>query len=148
MRLRETGSVGITLAMASKQTILVTGAAGFIGSHVVDELVARGHEVVAMDDLSGGFRDNVNPKAQFVEGSVVNAALIGKLFEQYRFEYVILDANEQQFPPPITQEFFDSFHKNPNYRLIFAETNVFVFQRLGGESDWKIPPSEVHSAEE
>jgi len=65
-----------------------------------------------------------------------------------QFEYVILDANEGQFPPPITQEFFDSFHKNPNYRLIFAETNVFVFQRLGGESDWKIPPPEVHSAEE
>lgn len=65
-----------------------------------------------------------------------------------QFEYVILDANERQFPPPITQEFFDSFHKNPTYRLVFAESGVFVFQRLGGESDWRIPTPTVHSSEE
>jgi uncharacterized membrane protein len=57
-----------------------------------------------------------------------------------QFEYVILDANERQYPPLITQEFFDSFYKNPEYRMVFAENNVFVFQRLGGESDWKIKP--------
>ena len=57
-----------------------------------------------------------------------------------QFEYVMLDANERQYPPIITQEFFDSFYRNPEYRLIFAENNVFVFQRLGGESDWKIKP--------
>jgi UDP-glucose 4-epimerase len=39
--------------------ILVTGAAGFIGSHVTEELVNRGHQVTALDDLSGGFIDNV-----------------------------------------------------------------------------------------
>lgn len=55
-----------------------------------------------------------------------------------QFEYVILDANERQYPPPITQEFFNSFSRNPNYRLLFGQNNVFVFQRLGGESDWKI----------
>lgn len=65
-----------------------------------------------------------------------------------QFEFVIIDANERQYPPPITQEFFDTFARNPEYRPIFAESNVFVFQRLGGESDWKIPPPEVHSAEE
>lgn len=56
-----------------------------------------------------------------------------------QFEYVILDANERQYAPPITQEFFDSFARNPKYKLLLAEQNVFVFQRLGGESDWKIP---------
>ena len=40
--------------------ILVTGAAGFIGSHVVDELIAMGYNVIALDDLSGGFFENVN----------------------------------------------------------------------------------------
>lgn len=57
-----------------------------------------------------------------------------------QFEFVVLDANERQYPPFVTQEFFDSFLKNPRYRLVFAENHVFIFQRLGGESDWKIKP--------
>jgi UDP-glucose 4-epimerase len=67
---------------------LVTGGAGFIGSHVVDALVARSVPVVAMDDLSGGFRDNVNPRATFVEGSVCDAGLVESLFRQHRFGQV------------------------------------------------------------
>jgi UDP-glucose 4-epimerase len=45
--------------------VLVTGGAGFIGSHVVDAYVAAGHEVVIVDDLSTGHRENLNPKAKF-----------------------------------------------------------------------------------
>ncbi|MEK7073336.1 MAG: GDP-mannose 4,6-dehydratase [Patescibacteria group bacterium] len=50
--------------------ILVTGGAGFIGSHLVDALVARGHRVTVLDDLSTGSRGNINPRAQFVRGDV------------------------------------------------------------------------------
>ena len=46
--------------------ILVTGGAGFIGSHVVDAFVAGGHDVIALDDLSTGHRLNVNPRARLV----------------------------------------------------------------------------------
>ena len=68
--------------------VLVTGAAGFIGSHVCDHLVNAGYNVIALDDLSGGFEDNVNKNAVFVKGSVTDAELINTLFAEHRFEYV------------------------------------------------------------
>jgi len=52
--------------------ILVTGGAGFIGSHVVDAYVAAGHEVVIVDDLSTGKRENLNPKARFAELDILD----------------------------------------------------------------------------
>jgi UDP-glucose 4-epimerase len=68
--------------------VLVTGAAGFIGSHVCDHLVNAGYDVVALDDLSGGFEDNVNPKAKFVQGSITDVDLVNRLFEENKFTYV------------------------------------------------------------
>lgn len=67
---------------------LVTGAAGFIGSHVCDELLKMGHKVVAMDDLSGGFLENVPARAKFVKGQVEDKILVAKLFKQHKFDYV------------------------------------------------------------
>ena len=68
--------------------VLVTGAAGFIGSHVCRHLANQGHQVVGLDDLSGGFRDQVPSGAQFVEGSVTDAALVQRLFAEHQFEHV------------------------------------------------------------
>ena len=69
-------------------TSLVTGGAGFMGSHVADHLLAMGHDVVSLDDLSGGFPDNVPKGARFVQGSVTDHELIDALFRQHRFRYV------------------------------------------------------------
>ncbi|MDQ2862326.1 MAG: NAD-dependent epimerase/dehydratase family protein [Bacteroidota bacterium] len=68
--------------------VLVTGAAGFVGSHVCDHLIDNGYKVVALDDLSGGFEDNVNSKATFVKGSVNDEELINRLFSEHQFTYV------------------------------------------------------------
>lgn len=67
---------------------LVTGGAGFIGSHVAAECVRLGHRTVVLDDLSGGFRDQSPAGAEFVEGSVSDANLVRTLFQQHRFDYV------------------------------------------------------------
>ena len=67
---------------------LVTGGAGFMGAHVSRALLDDGHEVVVLDDLSGGFRDNVDDRARFVEGSICDEALVHKLFASERFERV------------------------------------------------------------
>lgn len=69
-------------------SVLVTGGAGFIGSHVAEALLAHGHRVVAMDDLSGGFRENVPEGAVFVDGSINDARLVERLFDEHRFAYV------------------------------------------------------------
>jgi UDP-glucose 4-epimerase len=69
-------------------TILVTGAAGFIGSHVTEALVNRGHSVIALDDLSGGYAENVVPGAEFIQGSINDVALVDRLFAHHRFEHV------------------------------------------------------------
>jgi UDP-glucose 4-epimerase len=60
---------------------LITGGAGFIGSHLVDALITRGDAVLVLDDLSTGSRDNLGPamrsdRVELVEGSVVDAALV------------------------------------------------------------------------
>jgi len=69
-------------------TSLVTGGAGFIGSHVADELLSHGHKVVVLDDLSGGFEDNVPSGAVFVKGSILDVELVDRLFERYNFANV------------------------------------------------------------
>lgn len=71
-----------------KVSVLVTGGAGFIGSHVADDLLSRGFHVVILDDLSGGFRSNVNVRATFVKGSITNTRLVNSLFEKHNFAYV------------------------------------------------------------
>jgi UDP-glucose 4-epimerase len=69
-------------------TSLVTGGAGFIGSHVVKHCLAMGHTVIVLDDLSGGFEDHIPSGATFVKGSVYDHELVTALFQQYRFDYV------------------------------------------------------------
>ena len=60
--------------------ILVTGGAGFIGSHVVDRYLADGHDVVVVDDLSTGKRENLNPQAAFHQLDIRDVAALGKVF--------------------------------------------------------------------
>jgi UDP-glucose 4-epimerase len=74
--------------MHRKPCALVTGAAGFMGSHLVDCLLDRGMRVVGLDDLSGGFVENVNSQSTFIRGSITDHHLIDAIFEEHGFDYV------------------------------------------------------------
>ncbi|RJR07487.1 NAD-dependent epimerase/dehydratase family protein [Candidatus Parcubacteria bacterium] len=67
--------------------VLVTGGAGFIGSHIVDALIGAGHDVVVIDDLFTGHEKNVNPKARFYKLDIRDAALFD-LFAVEKFDIV------------------------------------------------------------
>lgn len=62
--------------------ILITGGAGFIGSHLTDALIARGYRAVVLDNLSGGKRAHVNAAAEFVQGDVTEPAHLEPIFAQ------------------------------------------------------------------
>jgi len=68
--------------------ILVTGGAGFIGSHVVDALIERGHEVIVVDDLSTGKREHLNPQAKFYHLDIRDAQGLEEVFATERPEIV------------------------------------------------------------
>lgn len=71
-----------------KYTSLVTGGAGFIGSHVANHCLRMGHSVVVLDDMSGGFIENVPPGAHFIRGSITDVSLVQKIFMDFKIDYI------------------------------------------------------------
>lgn len=68
--------------------ILVTGGAGFIGSHIADALIADGHAVTVLDDLSTGREENVPKKATFIQADIRDAAAVEKVFSDHEPDVV------------------------------------------------------------
>ena len=69
--------------------ILVAGGAGYIGSHMVKDLVEHGQDVVVADNLSTGHRDAINPKAKFYEGDIRDRKFLDKIFDNENIEAVV-----------------------------------------------------------
>lgn len=87
--------------------ILVTGGAGFIGSHVVDLYLQEGHDVIVLDDLSTGRRSNLNPNARFYEMDIRDPA-VREVFEQERPEVVNHHAAQMDVRKSIHDPLFDA----------------------------------------
>lgn len=87
--------------------VLVTGGAGFIGSHIVDALIEQGHRVVVVDNLATGFLENINPGARFYKMSVCDAELTN-IFEQERPEIVSHQAAQMVITRSMDEPIFDA----------------------------------------
>lgn len=83
---------------------LVTGGAGFIGSNLTDALIDQGHEVTVLDNLSTGKKENINPKAKFVEADITNLEQIKPHFEgvDYVFHLAALPRVQVSIEDPVT----------------------------------------------
>jgi len=84
-------------------TWLVTGGAGYIGAHVVRAMVRAGQRVVALDDLSTGARDRVDPGAAFVQGSVLDADLLARVLAEHEVHGVVHIAAKKQVGESVAQ---------------------------------------------
>jgi len=119
--------------------ILVTGGAGFIGSHLVDGLIAQGHKVVVVDDLSTGKRKNLNPAARFYQVDIRDSSL-RDVFERERPEVVDHHAAQASVKVSVGDPFGDAqvnilgslnlMQNCLNYgvsKLIFASTGGAIY---------------------
>ena len=77
--------------------VCVTGGAGFIGSHLVDRLIALGHTVLVIDNLTTGVREFVNPKATFIEMDVRDPN-IESIFADFKPQVVFHEAAQTMVP--------------------------------------------------
>lgn len=111
---------------------LVTGAAGFLGSHVARHLLALGMDVVAVDDLSGGYLDNVPKGAQWVHASVTDLPAMERVFGDGAFEFVFhLAAYAAEGLSPFVRRFNYQNNLQGSVNLInlslLAQIKCFVF---------------------
>ena len=91
-------------------TVLVTGGAGYIGSHTVYALLDRGDNVVVLDDLSTGMKAQVGEKAVFVQGDVADTALVTKILADHRVDSVIHFAGSIVVPDSVADPL--GYYKN------------------------------------
>ncbi len=142
----------LNLLIIINLNILVTGGAGFIGSHISDALIAEGHSVVVLDNLSSGRIENLNPNAQFVEGDVRDKALISQIFKSHRFDAVNHHAAQMDVRKSVADPSFDAdvnilgainlleaSREHSVKRFIFASTGGAIY----GEQDY-FPADENH----
>ena len=132
--------------------VLVTGGAGFIGSHLVDALVEAGHGVVVVDDLSSGRKENINPKATFYQLDIRSESL-RDVFRKERIEIVDHHAAQMDVRRSVADPQFDATvnvigflnlmeagRRNGLKKVIFASTGGAIY----GEPDYT-PQDEAHA---
>lgn len=133
-------------------TILVTGGAGFIGSHIVDALLTAGHTVHILDDLSGGRRENV-PSGAVLHEMDIRSAGVSELWSKHRFEVMFHLAAQMDVRRSVADPSYDADvnvrgflnlmeagRANGLRKVVFSSTGGAIY----GEPE-QVPQDEQHS---
>jgi len=117
-------------------TVLVTGGAGFIGSHIVDALIQQGHKVVVVDNLSTGSEENINPAAKFYHMSICDDEL-KKVFQQEKPEMVSHHAAQAVVIKSMSEPLFDAEQNilgslNVIHNCMEFNVNKIIYASSGG----------------
>ena len=88
--------------------VLVTGGAGFIGSHIVDQLLAAGHQACVIDDLSSGSRDNLPPEVPLHVVDIVDTAAVADVFAREKPAAVCHQAAQMSVSRSVREPLFDA----------------------------------------
>jgi len=120
----------------NKKNILVTGGAGFIGSNLVDELVAQGNNVVVVDNLFSGKEDYINKKAKFYNLDITSKDL-NDVFEKEKFDFVFHLAAQIDVRKSVADPVFDNKVNvlggiNVLDRCIENKVEKIIFSSTGG----------------
>jgi UDP-glucose 4-epimerase len=130
---------------------LVTGGAGFIGSHVVDALVARGDDVFVLDDLSSGRRENVNDGARLVLVDIRDAAAVEKAFGEAKPETCFHLAAQADLRVSVARPVFDAevnllgtinvleSARAVEAQVVFSSTGGAIYGECDGPADEDSP---------
>ena len=130
--------------------VLVTGGAGFIGSHLVDQLIDRGINVTIIDNLSTGKKENINPKAKFIECDISTTSYIDLTFYLNDIDTVFHLAAKTAVQESIENPtLYNNINVKGTLKLLEAaaamKVNRFVFSSSSSVyGDAKIPTTEQH----
>ena len=138
--------------------VLITGVAGLLGSRLADWIIENqpDYQVIGIDDLSGGYQENINPKVKFIEANLINKVTLAQTFEKYKPNYVFHFA-------AYAAEGLSPFIRNYNYqnnlvatanivnecikhdikRLVFTSTLSEYGQGYGGIFDENQTPAPI-----
>lgn len=127
--------------------VLITGGAGFIGSHLVDALAAQEHQAIVIDNLSTGNIDNIKSSTSFYKEDITDPYVIKKIFDKHQFDYVFHLAAQINLRHSIKEPMFDA-HTNIVGSLNIIENCIrtgvkkLIFSSTGGaiySPDAKLP---------
>lgn len=134
--------------------VLITGGAGFIGSHIVDALLKGGHECAVVDDLSSGTPGNLAEGVPLYEVDIRDAAALGKVFDDYRPNAVSHQAAQMSVSRSVREPVFDAEVNamgllNTLGAAQKCGVKQFVFASSGGVlyGDVSTPADEEHAAD-
>jgi len=131
--------------------IIVTGGAGFIGSHVVDAYIDAGHEVLVIDNLSTGSAENVNHKARLEQVDIRDAHGVAKVFPSFRPQVVNHHAAQIDIRRSVAEPIFDAEVNvigsvNLMHQAVRNHVKAFIFASSGGAIYGETPHPAVETA--